>query len=239
MKTQHALSTMIAVLMLSVGPAFASSTSTKINEIRIDQPAADNDEYFELAGTPGSVLNGLTYLVIGDSGVASSGVIESVTDLSQQVIPADGYFLAAENTMLLAVPDMAIAPNGLNFENSDNVTHMLVTGFTGMLGDDLDTNDDGVLDVTPWADVLDSVALIEMLVGGDQYYSSTTVGPDGLFVPGHVYRYPNLSGPWHIGQFDPVDGNDTPGTANIPEPTTVALLAVGGVVAMVKRKRKS
>ena len=38
----------------------------KINEIRIDQPGTDNDEYFELLGEPNASLDGLTYIVIGD-----------------------------------------------------------------------------------------------------------------------------------------------------------------------------
>lgn len=60
-----------------------------INEIRIDQPSTDYDEYFELTGTPNMSLMGLTYLVIGD-GPGGSGVIEEAVNLHNQVIPPDG-----------------------------------------------------------------------------------------------------------------------------------------------------
>ncbi|MBN1976442.1 MAG: DUF11 domain-containing protein, partial [Anaerolineae bacterium] len=99
----------------------------------------------------------------------------------------------------------------LNFENSDNVTHLLVRGFAGASGDDLDTNDDGTLDNTPWSSVEDCVALLETVGSGDLTYCATTVGPDGSFVPGHAYR---CSPGWFIGQFDPAGGADTPGQAS-------------------------
>jgi hypothetical protein len=137
-----------------------------INEIRIDQDGADDDEYFELSAEPGTSLDNLTYLVIGD-GTGGSGVIENVTDLSGHVVDIPGYFIVAESTFTLGVPDMEAS---LNFENSDNVTHLLVYGFTGSNGDDLDTDDDGVLDVTPWSEVLDAVGLVETVGSGDQYY---------------------------------------------------------------------
>src|SRR5690606_27900272 len=41
------------------GPVFLS-------EIRADQPSADTDEYFELGGAPGTSLDGVTLIVIGD-----------------------------------------------------------------------------------------------------------------------------------------------------------------------------
>ena len=78
----------------------------------------------------------------------------------------------------------------LNFENSDNVTHMLVDGFTGADGDDLDTNDDGVLDIEPWTSVVSKIALIKEEnppTGTEWHYGPPTVGPDGSFVPGHAY----------------------------------------------------
>jgi hypothetical protein len=107
----------------------------------------------------------------------------------------------------------------LSFENSDNVTHMLVSGFTGASGDDLDTDDDGTLDVTPWDAVIDSVAMLENEIdpatgnpsGGEMVYSSTTVGPDGNFVPGHIEI---CNGAWEIADFDHAAGSDTPGAVN-------------------------
>lgn len=194
-----------------------------INEIRIDQPSTDNDEFFELAGDAGTSLTGLTYLVIGD-GSGGSGVIENVTDLSGQEIPPSGFFVAAEGTFTLGTADLTTS---LNFENSDNVTHLLVADFTGANGDDLDTDDDGVLDSTPWSVVVDSVALVESFTSGEQVYSTTTVGPDGSFVPAHVFRCPDLppSG-WAIGSF--FGGDETVGAANSNCPVERTIMEIQG-----------
>lgn len=188
-------------------PLLAGGGGVSISEIRIDQPGTDNDEYVELAGPVGTVLDGLTYIVIGD-GTGGSGVIESVTPLVG-TISASGYFVVAEGSFTLGVADQTAT---LDFENSDNVTHLLVSGFSGAKDDDLDTDDDGILDTTPWTGIVDCIALVESVGSGEQIYCADTVGPDGNFVPGHVYDCSNLG--WQIGIFDPVGGIDTPGSDN-------------------------
>ena len=194
------ISTLIPTTVLAAGDGVT------INEVRIDQPSTDLDEYFELTGPAGTDLSGHAYIVIGD-GAGGSGVIESITDLSGMALDSDGYFVAAESSFTLGTADLVTS---LGFENSDNVTHMLVAGFTGTNQQDLDTDDDGILDVTPWDSIVDSIALVESPGGGDQIYSTATVGPDGTFVPGHVYDCTEDG--WLIGSFSPAD--DTPGAVN-------------------------
>ncbi len=82
-------------------------------------------------------------------------------------------------------------------ENGDNQTFLLVTGYTGTdsfqtrapeanggsTGQDLDTNDDGVLDVAPWATVVDAMVLKASSGSapvGNQvwWYAPTTCGPE-------------------------------------------------------------
>ncbi len=200
-------------LMGMIGTA---SAQIKINEIRTDMPGGDTDEYFELKGAPGTSLNGYTYLVIGDGSVTSCGTIESVTPLDGYSIQADSLFAAlkAGDANTLTGYDASLA---MNFENSDNVTHMLVLGFTGTDGQDLDTLDTGTFDTTPWTSIVDCVGLDEGTTpncAGDEYlYCATTVGPDGSFVPGHVYRCSDLVNQWVIGQFT-LGIDDTPGSPN-------------------------
>ncbi|MGJ3240040.1 MAG: ExeM/NucH family extracellular endonuclease [Anaerolineae bacterium] len=196
------------VIIEGVAGGDSGTPAVHINEIRIDQPGADNDEYFELFAPAGTSLDGLTYLVIGD-GAGGSGVIDAVVDLSGQTVSASGFFTVAEGTFTLGTAELTAT---LNFENSDNVTHLLVSDFTGTNDDDLDTDDDGILDSTPWTDLLDSVGLVETPGSGDLLYSNTLVGPDGSFVPGHVFRCPDGDGAWQIGAFG-LD-NDTPGDTN-------------------------
>lgn len=207
------------LLLGGLSHAALAGGSVTINEIRIDQSSADDDEYFELTGTPSTSLDGLTYIVIGDDGGGSSGIIESVTDLTGSSIPADGFFFAAEASFDPNGPTPDLVAT-LNFENSDNVTHLLVSGFTGSNGDDLDTNDDGILDVTPWTSIVDDVALIEEAnppSGTEFHYGTTIVGPDpdGGFVPAHAFRCPDTTGAFDIGdEFNFAFGIDTPGSAN-------------------------
>jgi len=211
------------MLPLSVG-------AVVINEIRIDQSGPDRDEYFELAGHPGESLDGLSYVVLGDSHRGGSGVVETIVSLSGHRIAANGFFLVAERSFSLgAVVDFSTR---LNFENNDNVTHLLVSGFSGDNGDDLDVDDDGVLDRPVWGGLLDALGLVASTGAGDLLYSSTVIGPDEGVVPEHVYRTPDRSGAWRIGSgtFD----TDTPGSANAPSsivsvmaPPTWLLLVLG------------
>ena len=192
-----------------------------LNEIRIDQPGPDNDEFIELAGFPQS-LDGMWLITIGD-GAAASGVVESIVDLTGSSIGASGYFVVAESSFSLGTADLTAT---LGFENSDNVTHLLVTDYddvTAPLQTDLDTDDDGILDLEPWTSVIDCIAMLENAIdpatgqtsGGDLVYCANTVGPDGTFVPGHAERCPDTSGPWAIGTFDHTLLADSPGATNL------------------------
>ncbi len=212
-----------------------------INEVRVDDLDADDEEYVELysASGAGVRLDDLWLVVIGDS-AENSGVVERAYDLSGEVLRSN-FFLIGSSTMTLAVPDMERPQNFL--ENGDNISILLVEGFSGVEGDDLDVGDDGVLETRPWVRLLSGVSLVKEVNGDDGAggmirpggtewdYSVDlgipAVGPDGSFVPGHIYRSSDGSGEWEIGPFaalpgdpsanppiPPVELADTPGVEN-------------------------
>ena len=190
-----------------------TAPAVSINEIRIDQSGSDNDEYVELAAAPGPVRDGRTYIVLVDNR-SCSGAFECWLVISGTV-GSSGLFLIAEDTCTLngVTPDQTVSTSdyqsSLAFENSDNVTHMLVFAFGGAFGDNLDADQDGVLDSTPWLALLDSISLIESVGTGDLVYGSAQIGPSGSFVPAHVYRCPRG---WVMGDFDFLF--DSPGADN-------------------------
>ncbi len=213
-----------ATAVLSVAALSPAPASVLINEVRISQPGADTDEYFELVGTPFQSLNRFYYVVIGD-GPGGSGVIEEVIDLGGHSLDASGFFVAAEATFSLGPANLI---TNLQFENNDNVTHLLVEGFFGAVGADLDVNDDCSLDLTPWLVVHDSIALIvedNPPVTTECHYGPPVVGPDGSFVPGHAYRCVP-SGKWTIGVFDPSSASNTD-TPAIPNEVCPPILGFG------------
>jgi hypothetical protein len=215
-----------------------AAPNVRLNEMRLDQPGSDNDEYVEIKGAPGTTLNGVHLIAIGD-GTGGSGIIEAWVDFSGNTIPADGHFLVAEATFSLASLGNVnlLLPNsdsgnayGLNLENSDNVTFMLVYDFTGSIDVDVDMRDDGVIDASPpWSSVIDSIALVEntdMPPTGTEWWYGPFVGPDDVFVPGHAFRC-ETAGTWTVGAFDPIGGDDTPGILN---PECGATTCTGDIV---------
>jgi len=202
-----------------IAPTCGNPLAVRVNEIRIDQSSTDNDEYFELFGAPNTPLGTLTYIVLGDTGGDDSGVIERIAPLTGQVIGTSGYFLAVTGTYTLGgTPDFVFSATNNAFENNDNVTHMLVSGFTGTPNQDLDTNNDGVLDAMPWTSIVDSIGIsfqvnppTDPTLG---YTYGPSIGPDlGGFAPPHVYRCPDGTGAWQIGLFADTSA-DTPQAAN-------------------------
>jgi len=133
-------------------------------------------EYVEIIGSASSDYS--TYTVLEIEGDATSqGVVDHVIALGST--DANGLYLAN------------LAANDL--ENG-TLSLLLVKNFTGALGNDLDSNNDGAFDTTPWDEILDSVAVNDGGVG-DLTYGAPALGPnyDGIsaFAPGGASRIPD------------------------------------------------
>ena len=222
----------------------------RLTELRVDQQGADTDEYFEVTGTAGATLAGCWLLAIGDSGTDPHGVVEMVVNLSAWSLGSNGCLVAREasfgstafNGVTLSIHPMATdavigTGDSLNFENSDTVTYLLVRGFTGSVGLDLDTDNDGTLDVTPWAELLDGVAFVRN-GKSELAYADARVGPIALTatggMPPHAWR--DAKG-WQVGGYATWE-SDSPGTVGaIPAPAT-ALLVAGAAIGVGRPRRR-
>ena len=204
----------IATCLVS-GAALAQS----LNEIRTQQPGVNLQNYVEISGTPGASLTGLTFLIIGHDPFLlppeQNGVIERAISLDGYSVPSSGFFVMAPATYTITTPNLVA---DLGFQTDNNRTYMLVQGFFGVEGDNIDLTHDGVIDNALWTSVVSDVALLASATtdgsaAGDFVYSSNRVGPDGGVFPSHVRKCPD-SAAWQIGFADPAAGGDTPGAAN-------------------------
>lgn len=217
------------VLGFFATPAFGA----ELNEIRISSPGAGDDtsNFVEISGAPGESLDGLTLVSV--SSEFEPGEVSFVVDLAGQTIPADGFFLVAADTTTYAGTDLA---TGNDYFGSPQV-FALLDGFTGAQGDDYDTDNDGMLDLTPFTAIVDGLGLIDGDENPDFVYGSPTVGPDGSFPPAHVFRPTDSGTEWAIGLFGDF-GGDSPGVANVPEPNSALMgfVALLGIAAIRRRK---
>lgn len=210
----------------------------RISEIRVDQSGADLDEYFEISGGSGALLSDWWFVALGDSGSDSGGVVEMAINLSSHSLGVNGYFVGHEASFGATVFQdrvLAIDPtahhatfgsgDALNFENADNITYLLVRDFNAAIGSDLDMDNDGTLDLMPWNELADSVALVSNS-STDPVYSATRVGPIALSatggMPPHAWRNGSA---WEVGSYASWEW-DTPGTGPaVPAPAALSVVA--------------
>jgi hypothetical protein len=200
----------------------AAPPNVQINELGISDTGIDA-EFFELFGASGTSLDN-TYLIgihandsTGDPD--RTGKVQFVLDLSANTIQADGFFTGSSpqaDATYTFTSDYAFADE--TFDNA-STTYALVYNPAGILlaaGDDLDTNDDGTLDIVPWTDVVDTVAQTEDLGTEIFYFGAPVVGPDESFLPAGAYRCPDggTFDPGNILSFTPENG--TPDSTNDP-----------------------
>ncbi len=213
-----------------------------INEFVANHVGTDTNEYIELFSTPSTNLTGMTLLHIeGDT--TGSGLVDSLYNAG--ITNAGGFWTTAFLN---------------NAIENGTITLLLVTGFTAGVGTDLDTNNDGVFDVTPWSSILDSIAVTDG-GAGDFTYGGVTLLPSfdgGTLTVGGASRIPNgidtnSVGDWMRNDFDgagipalgagtPVLGEayNTPNATNSPVPEPASLAALGlGALALLRRKRKN
>ena len=194
----------LLVASAAAAPAHAQPVASPvINEFSANTAGTDT-EYVEIFGAPNTDYSGYVVLEIEGDGTGS-GVVDEIIALG--TTDTNGFYLAS------------LATNAL--ENG-SLTLLLVQGFTGALGNDLDTNNDGVLDLTPWTAIADAVAVNDG-GSGDLFYGVPVLGPnyDGLssFAPGGASRIPDgtdtdAAADWVRNDFDLAG---IPGFAGTPE----------------------
>lgn len=187
-----------------------------INEFSASTTGTDV-EYVEIYGTPSSSFSAYKILEIeGDSG-SPIGMIDEVISLGST--DANGFHL------------VNLAANAL--ENG-SLSLLLVKDFTGAFGNDLDTDNDGTLDLTPWSAIVDAVAVNDGSAGDITYGAPIlAVMYDGLpYAPGGASRIPDgtdtdTAADWMRNDFDlygipgqtgtPIVGEaiNTPGAPNL------------------------
>lgn len=147
-----------------------------INEFVANHTGSDDHEYLEIFGGGDTNYSHLWVVQIEGDTENNPGIIDSVTRVGTTDV--DGYWYTGFLDSILE--------NGA-------MTLFLVQDFSGTAGADLDTDDDGVLDFTPWNALVDEVAIGDD-GPGDFTYTSVTLSPnfDGdFFTPGGASRIPN------------------------------------------------
>jgi hypothetical protein len=188
-----------------------------INEFVANHTGADTHEFIEVFGQGDTDYSRFFVLELEGDG-SNAGRIDDVYRVG--TTDADGFW----TTDFLN-----------NAVENGSMTLLLVENFTGFTGLDLDTDNNGVFDETPWGRIVDDVAVLN---GGltDWVYSSValTEGFDGEpYTPGGASRIPNgddtdAVADWLRNDYDgaglpgftgtPVYGEafNTPGTENEP-----------------------
>ena len=151
----------------------------RINEFVFNHVGSNNNEYIEVRFLGSVTYDAYTVLVVNGNEGTDVGRITNVFPIYDSAIPASGYWTT-----------------GFLFDQIDNGTNtiLLVRSFSGSIGDDIDTNNDGAIDVQPWLQRVDYVA-VSLGRPGDKTYADGVVltpnfdGKPGM--PGGASRIPN------------------------------------------------
>jgi autotransporter-associated beta strand protein len=172
-----------AVASFALAPHAARGV-IRFSEVMNDAPGTNaTQDFIELKSTtPGESLAGLSLLFVeGDAGTPNGrGNIDGVITFAGPSTGVNNLYLRHSFS---AGPSPAISPDttvevaGYGHENVA-ITWILVNGFTGGVNTDIDANDDGIVDNTPWTSVLDSVGINDSDNAPDKTYGAALGGAD-------------------------------------------------------------
>lgn len=150
-----------------------SSSNPVINEILVSHIGIDDTEFIEIFGTPGTSLDGLSFIVV-EGDLSTVGSIDARIDFdSTNVIGDNGFFLVG-NPIGLG-NNYGVTPNldiGNNFLENGSSTYALV-----------ETSSLSGNSVTGSEVVIDTVALTTGDVEDTFFFNAPVLGPDGPFFP--------------------------------------------------------
>lgn len=182
-----------------LGVTDRASGALLINEVLTNVPnGIDNgNEYVEITGNASESLSNVWLLIIDDDG-AANGTILNALDLGalSGTVGMGGYLIVEDASSISWTPAPAGTTTRVVSNFSPDIPNVatcfaLVTSFTGSVGNDLDTNDDGTIDVTlPWTTTLDAVSFRNS--GGNEFPHADDLGGYVFgtlaFTPDYLWR---------------------------------------------------
>ncbi len=204
-----------ALLPLGAAPASAATGDpVLINEVLASTTSTDA-EYVELYGTPGTSLEGLSFIVVESDDQSSHGTIDTQIDLGPtDVLGDNGFFLLANEmteTTYGVTANRSISNNSL--ENSSSTYALVQTSSisgTAVTGSEV---------------VVDAVGSTDGEAPTFFFFGAPVIGPDGSFFPAGVGRIvdgvdTDTTADWSILSFgnNPAVNTPTAGTGEAPPP---------------------
>lgn len=213
--SQTASDHLTLVSTVRVGATVVTS-GVKINEVLIDPSTSlDQQEFIELHGPANALLNGYHVVIIeGDAG--NPGVIDRSWDLSGKSLSASGFFTLGTSA---TNPDLSIGT--LNVLENGTQTILLVQGLTATVGQDVDGDNDGVVDLAIGSSIEDALGFSDGGTGDFIYYDGPVFGPLAGVLPAGGGRCPDGYDTDSPGDLQPLSGpmDGTDGNV-IPTPRT-------------------
>ncbi len=221
-----------------------------ISEYSPDHPGVEPTfQYLELSGTPGAAFSLVLVNIDGDAG-SPGGLVKDIGTLT-------GTYDSS---------GIALISGLLDYENPSH-TLVLCTSIDASVsvGDDLDATNDGTIDdLSLFSGVMDAICTLDL--ASDLAYADDFSGVNMAFVdfgatsePTLIFResstgalyqtdgvtlfdatatsIPTSSPPWSASPLGPTSGAVNPSLVAVPEPASMGLVGVVGLVAAARRRR--
>jgi hypothetical protein len=202
--------------VFTLATAASANAGVKFSEIFVNPPGSDNGyEFIELVtDIPNMNMDGYTIVIIEAEGAVASGTIDVALSLNGKKTGSNRLFLWRDATqVLIPAPDpnteIFVQDFNPDLENGAQV-YLIVKGFTGFIGQDLDADGNGILDPLegvgefPWTEIVDVIGVAEegdVNLGNDKIYAEqlggfTIIGTNGDptdgYTPDVVFRLKNM-----------------------------------------------
>lgn len=238
------------LVLITFGTATRSvqaTTSLLLNELNVNPPSTDQPfEYAEIIGPPGEAIDAGVYFVILEGDGLDTADTDMVVDLGGQVIGSSGLLVikAASGGFSIPAGTTVVESSLLNeggttpFENGSTTFALISSPTTPIVHPtDLDTDNNGTLDLPEGASALDTAGWID--AAGERAYGavlSTAFTPPGAATRFAGNTSPNTAAAWYYGQIAGAANNGltysasgasanippgaaiTPGAANVGSP---------------------
>jgi uncharacterized protein len=226
MNKKSAFALAVAAAFSLAGHAHAQFVISEIESDTFNTPSTDYGEFIEIFSLSGTttLLDGLTLVLINGNGDVSYRAM----DLDGLSTDANGYFVFG-TTAISGADDTSFLGAGNLLQNGQDAVG-LYSGDAINFPNGTAATTTGLIDVIVYGtDDPDDTGLLAALGETVQYNEGPNPGSDAANMS--LSRFPGPTDEFVLT-------TPTPGTANVPEPSSIALLGFGALVGLGRRRQR-